>query len=129
MDAPWIVDDAGVTGGLQRGQHFVILGDLNADPNRGESYKSPIVQSLGATRRVNLEFVPLAKRAVDGLGPSDTAMFGLRVDYVLPGLTMTVQGGEVWREAPTGAEKFPSDHFPVFLDITVPAEPQAPAAR
>lgn len=125
-DAPWIVDDGGVTGGLQRGQHFVILGDLNADPNRGESYKSPIVQSLGATRRVNLEFVPLAKRAMDGLGPSDTASFGLRVDYVLPGLTMTVQGGEVWREAPTGAEKFPSDHFPVFLDITVPPEPKAP---
>ncbi len=37
--ADWPVDDAGRAGGLASGARFVILGDLNADPFDGDSYR------------------------------------------------------------------------------------------
>ena len=37
VDSSWIIDDAGVSGGLTADAEFVILGDLNSDPLDGDS--------------------------------------------------------------------------------------------
>ena len=41
--ASYIYDDEGATGGLGRGQDFVIAGDQNADPFDGDSYDDAIL--------------------------------------------------------------------------------------
>lgn len=116
---PYIVDDSGVAGGLDPWAAFVILGDLNADPDEGESRENPI-RMLLSSPRVRQGFVPRADVAVAGLDADDTASFGLRVDYVLPSVELEVRAGGVWRHAPTGGDSFPSDHYPVWLDVAVP---------
>ena len=40
--ADYVVDDQGAAGGLEDGQHFVIMGDQNADPDEGSSIDDPI---------------------------------------------------------------------------------------
>ncbi|MCX5688447.1 MAG: endonuclease/exonuclease/phosphatase family protein [Planctomycetota bacterium] len=125
-DAPFLVDDNEREGGLGRFDSFVILGDLNADPKKGNSFRDPIIRHLASNPRVNFEFVPTSTLAVPGLEPADTASFKLRVDYVLPSKDLKVLKGEVWRHAPEGGATFPSDHFPVYLDLSVPPPP-APA--
>ena len=48
--AAYIYDDAGETGGLGRGQDFVIAGDQNADPFDGDSVDRAIQQLLDHPR-------------------------------------------------------------------------------
>lgn len=122
-NAAYIVDDKEVVGGLPRGAHFVILGDLNADPDEGSGLHDPMGSLLLSSRLVNSTVTPVSDVAVEGLDADDTAMFGLRVDYVLPSATMTARRGGVYRHAPAGGGAFPSDHFPVWLDVSVPAPP------
>ena len=85
-DASFLVDDAGNPGGLSRDEHFVIMGDLNADPDEGSSTQNPIVNLIMASERVNSDFVPsadaLGVKRFPELDPDDSAQFGLRVDYV-----------------------------------------------
>lgn len=110
-EASWIVDDAGQEGGLRRGCDFVILGNFNVDPDRGERFREPINTGLGATRMINLDVVPAAPD-----GSTHTCAAGTRVDYVLPSKGIRVMGSGVrrWPEASA-----PSDHSPVWLDIAV----------
>ncbi len=119
-DAPFLVDDAERVGGLGRFDSFIVLGDLNADPRKGDSFKNPIERHLKGNRRVRFDFTPVSTVSLPGFDPADTASFKLRVDYVLPSKDIEIVGGEVWRHVPEGAAKFPSDHFPVYLDVKVP---------
>lgn len=124
----WIVDDAGIAGGLIDFASFIVLGDLNADPDEGNSFKDPIGTLLKPIRRINMDAAPTSNVQLPRLDPDDTAMFGLRVDYVLPSADLEIRASGVWRHPPTLAPKpgtFPSDHFPVWLDLIVPA----PGAR
>lgn len=121
-NAAYIVDDANTPGGLDRLAHFVILGDLNADPDEGQSYKNPIQNDLFACRRVETSVTPISDVVVPGLDPDDTARFKMRVDYVLPSKTMGIMDSGVWRYPPAGMTDFPSDHFPVWMEIGVPAD-------
>ena len=135
--AQWIVDDAGHTGGLGDGEHFVILGDLNADPCDGDSYNSP-VRLLLEHPRVQTERTPrsdgaVAKSLADGgvneehgcPAAEDTGDFGdtaagnLRVDYVLPGQSLSViASGVFW---PVGSPWIQSsDHRLVWVDVILP---------
>ena len=50
MDRGWIADDAGVAGGLERGRLFVLLGDLNADPEKGNDVGEPMQRLLSNGR-------------------------------------------------------------------------------
>lgn len=123
-NAPYIVDDRNHAGGIERGSMFVILGDLNADPDEGSSFKNPIATHLLAHPLIGNPEPPRAELAVDGLEPDDTASFGLRVDYVLPWRGIEVLGSGVWRTPPGGRTGgFPSDHFPVWADLRVPPAP------
>lgn len=119
----YIVDDANKGGGLEEDATFVILGDLNADPKKGDSYKSPIASFLFANRRVNSVVTPKADVEVAGLDATDTANFKLRVDYVLPSKDIAIVDAGVWRHA-SGA--FPSDHFPVWMKIRVGSAAASP---
>ncbi|MCA9299691.1 MAG: endonuclease/exonuclease/phosphatase family protein, partial [Phycisphaerales bacterium] len=114
----WIVDDQGATCGVRWDRPFVILGDLNADPDEGSSFKDPIGTILASVDRINLTPVPTGT-PIDGLDDDDTASWGLRVDYVLPSTDLQVRRSGVWRDVP-GQGPFPSDHFPVWMDLLVP---------
>lgn len=115
----YIVDDANTPGGLAPGSSFVVLGDLNADPDEGESFKNPVGKFLLAGGRCNTSVTPTSEEALPGLDPDDTSMFKLRVDYVLPSRDLGIAGAGVWREAP-GKPGYPSDHFPVWVEVVVP---------
>ncbi len=120
--ATWVTDDTGQAGGLADEAAFVIMGDLNADPDEGSSINNPIATHLFAHPRINGSIVPVAtdagQAAFPDLDPDDTASWGLRVDYVLPSMNLNVVGSGVWR--PDSADELVvSDHFPVWIDVQV----------
>lgn len=143
-DSRYIVDDAGRRGGIARHAAFVIMGDMNADPNDGDSTagaaqqllehpaidSSLIPASLGAIeasqRTGGANDLHTASAAFDTGDFNDAAPGNLRVDYVLPsrqGLE-PVCGGVYWPRnseaafAPVGEFPFPaSDHRLVWMDL------------
>jgi hypothetical protein len=123
-DASYIVDDLGRAGGLSTRERFVILGDLNCDPQDDRPPGNPVRDVVLPSPRVNAAFVPESSVAIDigqgPLDPSDTAAWGQRVDYILPSAGVEVLRGGVWRHLSTGWSRFPSDHFPVWADLAVP---------
>lgn len=114
-----LYDDAGTYGGLEDGASFVILGDLNADPTDGSSMEMTMFTQLFSSPRLAKDAHPSSEIKVDRLDRTDTARFGLRVDYVLPSASITITEAGVWRDAGS-FERFPSDHFPVWADVIVP---------
>ena len=126
--AGYIIDDDGQAGGLASDAPFIIMGDLNADPQKGRSYNNPIGRFLLQHDRVEGAFIPVARTA--GINPdwaelheADTSDWGMRIDYVLPSVGIEIRDGAV--ERPTTEAAVVSDHFPVWLDLSVP-EPQGP---
>jgi endonuclease/exonuclease/phosphatase family metal-dependent hydrolase len=136
--ADWIRDDAGTTGGIAPGSRFVIAGDLNADPQDGDSRPGAIAQLLGAPW-IDASCGPSSSGGVDaareqggandlhrGDPAQDTADFddrrtgNLRLDYVLPSANLQVRGCGVFWPAPGQIGFDPgaaSDHRLVWLDI------------
>lgn len=141
-DASYIHDDAGASGGLKRGERFVILGDQNSDPVDGDSLDGSIDQLLG--NRLIQDPEPSSSGAIEasalqgGANAShrgdpglDTADFedrdagNIRADYALPSRTLRVSGsGVFWPQLGTpgseltGIFPFPtSDHRLVYVDI------------
>jgi endonuclease/exonuclease/phosphatase family metal-dependent hydrolase len=133
----YLVDDAGVRGGLPAEAMFVIAGDHNADPLDGDSTAGAIAQLLSHPR-VDAGVVPAseggaaAAAAAGGINAShrgdprhDTGVFGaragnLRLDYVLPSRGIVVHAAGVhWpREGEPGAQAAQaSDHRLVWIDI------------
>lgn len=119
--ADYIYDDSGKRGGLDEDEPFVILGDLNDDPDEGDSAGNPVEDFLFSNERVNGEFVPLAQEPDPDLDPSDTATFGLRADYALPSTGLPVMRGGIRGHTALYEggiyEDAPTDHFPVWLDL------------
>ena len=117
---------------------FVVLGDLNADPNDGGSYDNAIRQLLEHPR-IDSKKTPSSLGAVEaaavqgkanlkqrGDARYDTADFSdrqvgnLRVDYVLPAAGLKVLNSQVvWpREGePLHEEIQCSDHRLVWLEL------------
>ena len=119
--APYIEDDSGRVGGLREGASFVVVGDLNADPDDPSSFRDAIRALIGH-ERVNGDVVPTARRqeGYPDLDPHDTARWEKRIDYVLPSANLTVDDAGVWRPDPTDVPDVPvSDHFPVWIDVRV----------
>lgn len=122
--ADYIYDDAGLRRGLNPDAHFVIAGDMNADPFDGDSTNNAILQLFehpqingsatdapespgsaeASTRQAG------ANRRHQGNPAFDTADFGfdrnnpgtdrapgnLRVDYVLPSKTLSLVGSGIY---------------------------------
>jgi endonuclease/exonuclease/phosphatase family metal-dependent hydrolase len=114
---PWLTDDHGDPGGLPPGAHAIVLGDLNADPEEGDSEGAPVAGLLSSPV-LGPDPEPVSPRERPGLDPGDTAAFGLRVDYVLPSAGLTVLRSGVWPHTDQGTPA--SDHFPVWAEIIVP---------
>lgn len=112
---PWLIDDQGNPGGLPPGEHAVVMGDLNADPVDGSALDDPIALLMAASV-LGPDPMPSSDVLIDGLDPTDTARFRLRVDYVLPTSNLEVLATGVHRPA-EGADPEPSDHFMVWADI------------
>ena len=107
-------------GGLTEGSRFVIAGDQNADPTRGDSVNAAINQLLNHPR-VDSSFIPVRTGSPTGTSRFDTATFNLRVDYVLPSEEgFVINDGAVFWPA-TGQDGSNlvtvSDHRPVYLDL------------
>ena len=140
----YIYDDAGVYGGLERGASFVIAGDLNSDPNDGDSIPGS-AQLVTEHRLVNTKVTPSSPGAVEQAalqgGANDThlsdpafdtadfadgAPGNLRADYVLPSKQLRItDAGVFWPTtddpdfALVGTFPFPSsDHRLVWVDVT-----------
>jgi 3-phytase len=121
-NASYLTDDAGVSGGIDDDQRFIILGDLNADPRDGDSLVVGGVRAIDQLRnhpRVNASFNPSSPGGTQqsqlqgGVNAShqgdpafDTSDFfdgsggagNLRVDHILPskvGLN-PIGGGVFW---------------------------------
>lgn len=112
----YAVDDAGVAGGLAPGAAAVVMGDLNADPERGDSRPGAIARLLNAPGAVPV--TPLGARK------AATAEFGggLRVDYVQPFGPLAVTGSGVFWPAdgrPLARLAAASDHRLVWVDVTM----------
>jgi len=140
----YLVDDNGIAGGLAEGEHFVVMGDMNADPFDGDSTDMAVLQLLD-NPRMNPDvtfgdFVPASAGGVEfaeqnpdnmqsGDPAHDTANFvdGLRVDYVLPSKDLIVVGSGVFWPT-TDSELFrlvesneaSSDHRLVWVDVRLP---------
>lgn len=118
-DSPALYDDAGGKGGLSADAAFVILGDLNCDPSDGSGLPMTMFSQLFSSDRLAPDHHPGSAIRIDGLDRTDTSRFKLRVDYVLPSANITVTDTGIWREHEE-ADKFPSDHFPVWAEVIVP---------
>ena len=139
--AEYVHDDAGLKGGLSDEAHFVIAGDMNADPADGDSVPGAIQQLLEHPL-INVSVTPqsdggAAAAAAQGGANStqtgdprfDTADFNdeapgnLRVDYVLPSAGLKiVDAGVFWPldDEPGAAFIDASDHRLVWVDVTLP---------
>jgi hypothetical protein len=142
----YIYDDDGYYGGLGGGERFVILGDLNADPNDGDSTGNPALLLLDHPL-VNTKVTPASEGGVEAairdgqandfhLGDPafDTADFNdfapgnLRADYVLPSKQLRIlDAGIFWPTSDdplfrlVGTFPFPSsDHRLVWIDVAIP---------
>ncbi len=135
--AAYLEDDSGEKGGLQTGNSFVIMGDLNADPIDGDSYSGAIDQLLSDVEVnaavANGNLIPRSKggkahnksKNDKGDPAHDTAFFGKRTDYVVPSKDLEViTSGVFW---PVSGEslydqvrdKKASDHLLVWVDIVL----------
>jgi endonuclease/exonuclease/phosphatase family metal-dependent hydrolase len=135
--ADFIYDDSGKRGGLKPDDLFVIAGDLNADPQDGDSRDRPTVRllehpriqdpqpkSVGGVEQAEKQAQMNAKHQGD---PAlDTGDFGdrnvgnLRIDYVLPCRELSVESsGVFWPAADQAEFKLVdcSDHRLVWVDL------------
>lgn len=138
-DAAWITDDACVAGGLDADEAFVIMGDLNADPESGDAAEGAIDQLL-THPRVQGGVAPRAKTSLDDERGDVTSSFGLRVDYVLPSRGAKIVAQGVYWRAGDGPEDAAatvsedvvgaaSDHHPVWVEVVFPTHEQREESR
>ncbi len=136
----YIHDDRGVCGGLAAGSHFIVVGDLNADPRDGAS-RNRAARQLTEHPAFNHDLIPRSEGAAQqaalqgginqkhqGDAACDTCDFSedgpgnLRVDYVLSSNTLRPrQAGVYWpRTNEAGFHLIDaSDHRLVWVDIEV----------
>lgn len=133
----YIYDDNGGTGGLADGASFVLLGDMNSDPNDGDSVPGAANQ-LTDNAAFNHSIIPSSaggpedSAADGGINDShisnpayDTSDFGdppgnLRVDYALPSADLNLVNAAVFWPVvadPLSALVTASDHRMVYVDL------------
>lgn len=133
--ADYLVDDAGVSGGLPEGASFIVMGDLNASRRGSDPAPDhPIRTLLDHPRVQDTGDVCVSEGGLAGRAPGPPEYFersttgratGLRIDYVLPSDDLEVTGGGVHfpdaETDPAGAERADaaSDHRLVWVDLEV----------
>ena len=112
--SPELIDDSGARGGLIDDDPFVVVGDLNSDPERGDSRREAIAALIGHRRIQD----PSPRHG----GNDTTAPFGggMRVDYVLPSKeTGVIDSGVFWPSDDDPRHRWieASDHRMVWVDL------------
>jgi hypothetical protein len=137
-------DDAGRSGALGEGASFVVLGDLNADPEDGDGRREAVRALLahprvqdprpaspgGAAAAAAQGGANATQRGDPALDTADWRDSGgpgnLRVDYALPSADLEVAGAGVFWPAPDGPlarlvtggrRPASSDHRLVWVDV------------
>jgi|AntRauTorckE6833_2_1112554.scaffolds.fasta_scaffold01642_3 endonuclease/exonuclease/phosphatase family metal-dependent hydrolase len=131
----FLTDDKGRPASLTTNDTFVIMGDMNADPEAGDSYDNAIDQLLLHPRvhpaTATGSLVPSSKgsrelhqqKPDEGHPAHNTATFGLRVDYVLPSKDLAVKESAVFWPAAGDSLSYltrgeeGSDHRLVWVDV------------
>ena len=130
--ASYIVDDNGKKGGFGSLDHFVLIGDLNAEPVRGDPVDGRRVTDLFLKHPRIQDPRPQSRGGSEANGPIlvdyrpfRTHSFG-RLDYVLPSKEMVVkESGIFWPALGEPHRKLvdepnaASDHRLVWLDLQV----------
>lgn len=102
-----MLDDAG-NGAARHDAPFIVLGDLNADPMRGDGLRVGIRSLLADTRLHNPTILDHPTAYWAGMHP-------MRVDYILPSTHFRIENGGVG-EAVAGAT---TAHRLVWLDLAL----------
>ncbi len=123
--ATYLVDDDGKTGGLPDKALFVIAGDLNSDPESGDSRRSAI-QDLLKNNKLH-DSKPVSVGASESTGKDEscaTAFFGknrqMRIDYVLPSRGLVLQdSGVFWPSRKDRKSQWvdATDHRMVWIEV------------
>lgn len=139
----WIVDDAGLAGGLAATERFVVLGTLQCDPVDGGGRQEALVAllahprlqdprpgSAGAVEQHQLQWGSNARHQGDpALDTADlddhpeTGSGNLRLDYVLPARALKVaRSGVFWPPARDPAARLIAHtaHRVVWVDVVLP---------
>ena len=140
----YIYDDIGKTGSLTAGTLFVIMGDLNGDPQDGQAtegiakllasprvaqYPPPVSEGgqQQSTLQAGVNLAHQGNAAADTLdAPDDPGPGNLRLDYVLPARGIKcVASGVFWPNnndklfTLVGVHPFPgTDHRLVWMDLS-----------
>lgn len=127
----YIYDDRGIYGQLDERSHFVIVGDLNASPDRVRIENHPIL-ALTESPLINNKIIPSsasgAKNRPDNpYGLYHTATWGARADYAMPSASLDIQNAYVfWPEQNDTLHRLvqdrasSSDHFMVWIELAFP---------
>lgn len=130
--AAYVMDDQGRRGGLASDATFIVMGDLNSDPDKGERLDGvaavtrllshPRVRDPRPTSVGGVEANPRRPAEVAALVTSD---FG-RLDYLLPSRNLEVLGSGVFWPAEgepladvVAEDRKSSDHCLVWVDLKV----------
>lgn len=147
-----VADDGNSSSSLPDNAHFIIAGDLNADPDVGDGHLATIKALLNHAR-VNTAATtgsmrPTSRGGQEYLSSSEctrnckradgntiTSVSGLRLDHVIPSATLKVVGSGVFWPAANesgkhlvydktlGASKgVSSDHRLVWVDLYIPSK-------
>jgi endonuclease/exonuclease/phosphatase family metal-dependent hydrolase len=128
--ADYVYDDKGRKGGINSNQ-FVILGDLNASAKEGDGNKEGIGGLLN-NAKVNNQSVPHSEGGAlhspnNELGPSHTAFWRMRADYVIPSKALgeVTDSGVFWPTPQDPLHRLirdrqaSSDHRLVWVDVDI----------
>jgi 3-phytase len=134
-EGAYLYDDNGNPASLRPNSSFVIMGDMNADPLGGSSFRNAIDLLLKHPRvhpePATGELVPTSEgskiwheqRPNDSHPAHKTAVFNLRVDYVLPSADLQPLKSGVFWPAPSDSLFYlttgdkGSDHRLVWVDV------------
>lgn len=95
----------------------IVLADLGLDANEPASGS---LRDLLGHPRLSGSPEPVADLPIPALARTDTAREGGRLDYALPSGELEVLGSGIYRETPGDSVVFPSDRFPVWIDVRIP---------
>lgn len=110
-------DDTGRAASLPAGP-VALLADLNADPHGGDSRKQALTALLAHPRLQDP--APLGASGMANTTAWETTG-NLRVDYVLPGASLTVLGAEVfWPDDEALLDAAQTSHRLVWVDVAMP---------
>ena len=130
-DDPELRDDAGGLGGFALDAPFVIAGDLNASPDDAPTRADPRPAIAQLLEHPALHD-PLPHQGVPTFGGWGRYP-GSRIDYVLPSrdLEIVAAGVADTSAAPEIAQLADqaSDHYLVWLDVRITANPSAPGSE